>query len=165
MSERSSTVATASGMLVGLVGAGLVGVGLWARREVEHALARERIVTTPDATPPNAPVTTAATARSMAEVIRAHTLEATGGRTYAEAEDYVAAAGGTTSEAARALKDDRTGEPVENPERALWLQSTTLQTALMQAYLSARLADLTLGVGLALVVAGGGIAAAGAARR
>lgn len=158
-------LSAAGGLVVGLTGLGLVGTGLWARREVRRALARERIVSTPDARPASAPVTSGAAARSMAEVIRAHTLEATGGRTYAETDAYVAADGGTTPDADRALNDERTGAPVENPDHALWLQSTTLQTALMQAYVSERLAELTAALGGALVVAGAGIAAARPRRR
>jgi hypothetical protein len=128
-------------------------------------LSRERIVSTSDAKPPNAPVRTAAAARSMAEVIRSATLSATGGRTYAETEEFVDGNGNATSDAASASKDDRTGQPLENPEHALWLQSMTLQTALMQAYLSARLADLTVGLGVALVAGGAGITLAAAAQR
>jgi len=40
------------------------------------------------------------------------------------------------------------------------LQATTLQTALTQAYLAFRLAELTAGVGASLVAAGVGLAAA-----
>ena len=159
------TSLTASGLAVGLAGLGLVGVGTWARREVRSTLARERIVTTPDATPPSAPVTSGAAARSMAEVIRRRTVEATGGRTYAETELFVARDGGPTSNAEIALRDERTGEPVENPDHALWLQSMTLQTALMQAYMASRLAVLTVAVGGAFVAVGTALAAAGAARR
>ncbi|HEY7793092.1 MAG TPA: hypothetical protein VIA10_03700 [Gaiellaceae bacterium] len=157
-------VAVASGMLLAATGTALVGVGLWARREVATALARERVVSTPDATPPNALVTSAAAARSLAEVIREHTLEATGGRTYAETPQFLDRDGKPTANADLAQKDG-TGRPIENPERALWLQSTTLQTALVQAYLGARVGELTAGLGVALAVAGAGIAAAGAARR
>ena len=165
LSGHSAGVATVSGTLLGLTGAALVGVGLWGRREVTTALARERVVSTPDATPPNALVTSAAAARSLAEVIREHTLEATGGRTYAETPQYLDHDGNPTSDADAARKDERTGQPVENPELTLWFQSTTLQTALMQAYLGARVGELTAGLGAALVLAGAGIAAAGAARR
>jgi hypothetical protein len=48
---------------------------------------------------------------------------------------------------------------VANPDVDLWMQSTTLQTALMQAYMAFRLSDLMLGLGGALVLAGSGIAA------
>ena len=143
----------------------MTGVGLWARREVRAGLERERIadITTNGASDER--VTSGAAARALAEVIRDHTLAATGGRTYGETDAYVSADGATTAEAERALKDERTGAPVENPDHALWLDSTTLQTALMQAYMASRLAQLTIGLGAAFVAAGVGLAAAGTPRR
>jgi hypothetical protein len=154
-------VPAAAGVGVGLAGLALAGVGLWARRDVACALARERIVSTPSATPPSAPVTGAAAARSMAEVIRESTLAATGGRTYSETPSYVDADGEPTSDRAKALVDERTGQPVAHPDSALWVQATTLQSALMQAYMAFRLAELTVAIGGAFVLAGIGIASAG----
>jgi hypothetical protein len=132
--------------------------GLWqwvcgGRREVERALTRERIISTADAKPPNVPVRTAAAARSMAEVIRRATLAATEGRTYAETDELVDVDGKPTSDPALAFEDERTGWPIENPQHALWLQSMTLQIALMQAYVSARIAELTIALGVGLTTA------------
>lgn len=154
---------TTSGIGVGVTGLALIGLGIWARREVSRALARERVSSIGHE--PNTPVTSAAAARSMAELIRTRTLTAAGGRTYSETDEFLGGNGTTTSDATAALKDERTGEPIENPEHALWLQSMTLQTALMQAYLAGKIADLTIAIGAALVTAGVGITAAGAARR
>lgn len=140
-------------------GLGLLGLGLWARRDVARTLARERIRGL-DAKP----VTSAATARSLAEAIRASTLESTGGHTYSETDAYVDEAGNPTSDRASALVDERTALPVENPAVKLWLQSTTLQTALMQAYLAFRLAELTAGLGAAFLAVGAALAATGRAR-
>lgn len=156
-----SRFAPAAGVAVGLAGMGFVGVGLWARREARQALARERIVSAADARPPNARVTTGAAARSMAEVIRRNTIEATGGRTYAEIEPYVDPEGNPTSEGTRAMKDERTGQSIENPSHRLWIESTTLQTALIQAYVAFRLAELTVALGLSFVAVGVGLAAGG----
>jgi hypothetical protein len=153
--RRRSGSAGAAG-LVGLVGASLVGVGLWARRDVARTLARERIAFGPHSDP----VASAVSARALAEAIRASTLEATGGRTYSETLSYLGADGEPTSNEEVALRDDRTGRPVDNPEVGLWIQATTLQTALMQAYLAFRLAELTAGVGAALGLVGAGLAAA-----
>ena len=58
-------------------------------------------------------------------------------------------------------EQSRTGGLLENPEHALWLQSTTLQTALMQAYIGFRLAQLTVAVGVAFCAVGAGLAALG----
>lgn len=117
-------------MVVSLAGLGFVAAGVWARREVQAGLARERIVTgfTPS------PVTTGPAARALAEEIRSSTLAAADGRTYAETE--------TDSDA-----------------HTLWIQSTTLQTALMQAYMGSRLADLTIGLGAAFLAVGAGLSA------
>jgi hypothetical protein len=146
---------SASGAAVGLVGLGLVGIGLWARRDVARTLARERIVFGPD----RKPVVSAATARALAESIRASTLETTGGRTYSETPSYVGIDGEPTFDLSLAARDDGTGRSVENPHVGLWMQATTLQTALMQAYLAFRLAELTAGLGATLAVVGAGLAA------
>lgn len=111
--------------------------------------------------PGGASVTSASSARALAETIRGQTLEATGGRTYAETPSYLTADGSATSDATDAVLDPATGRPVNNPDVDLWLQSTTLQTALMQAYMAFKLTDLMIGVGGALALAGTGIAAAG----
>lgn len=162
--SASSPVTAASGLAVGLAGLGFVGAGLWARLDVRRALERERVAALGDDRPPGARVTNAARARSMAEFIRQNTLEATGGRTYAETEPYLDANRRPTTDRELALKDERTGEPVEHPDHALWIQSTTLQTALMQAYVAFRLSELTVALGASLVAAGTGLAAAGRRR-
>jgi hypothetical protein len=148
-------VSKAAGAAVGLVGIGLVGTGLWARRDVARVLAAERIEG------PGGPVRGAAAARTLAETIRASTLEATGGRTYGELAPYLDADGNPTGDSSLAARDERTGAPLDNPEVRLSLQATTLQTALMQAFLAFRLAELTAGLGASLVAAGVGLAAAG----
>ena len=97
----------------------------------------------------------------MSELIRRNTIEATGGRTYSEIDPYLDEHGAPTSDVERAASDERTGGRLENPEHALWLQSTTLQTALMQAYMGFRLAELTVAVGVAFCAVGAGLAALG----
>lgn len=149
---------TAAGVSTLAAGIGLIGVGLWARRDVRRSLARERV--TAASTPPGAAVTTASGARALADVIRENTLAATGGKTYGETPAYVDAEGRPTADRAVAAPDPLTGHPVESPEHALWIQSTALQTALMQAYLAQRLAELTVGLGAIFVGVGGGLAAA-----
>lgn len=137
-----------------LAGLGLVGLGVWARREVRQGLSRERI-----SAPGGGTVTDAASARALAETIREQTLESTGGKTYAEIGEYLAEDGSSTSDVSKALTDEATGTPVKNPDVELWIRSTTLQSALMQAYLAFRISDLMLAVGGALTLAGAGIAA------
>ena len=65
----------------------------------------------------------------------------------------------TTADATKAMTDEATGAPVRNPDVDLWIRSTTLQTALMQAYMAFRISDLMLAIGGALALAGAGIAA------
>lgn len=149
------------GAAVGIAGLGLFGVGLWARRDVARALARERVRVPADTQQPGARLTNATAARATAELIRRNTSEATEGRAYAETEPYFDPDGKPTSDAALALEDPRTGRPVENPDHELWIQSITLQTALMQAYLAFRLSELTIALGSAFVGVGLGLAAVG----
>lgn len=155
---------TSTGAALGFIGAVFVGVGLWGRRETKRALARERIEDPVGRGRPGTQVATAGAARSAAEFIRRNTLAATGGRTYAEIEPYLDAEGRPTSDASQAAKDVQTGKPLENPDHDLWIQSTTLQSALLQAYMAFRLSDLTVALGAALALAGLGLAAVGRQR-
>ena len=143
------------GIGVMLVGLGVAGVGLRSRKDVRRGLEQERIVA-----PGGSSVSTASAARALAETIRQQTLGSAGGRTYAETDPYLGEDGSTTSDAANAMRNEVTGKPVDNPEVVLWIQSMTLQTALMQAYMAFRVSDLMLGLGGALVLAGTGITAA-----
>jgi hypothetical protein len=156
---RPPLLESATGLVVGLAGLSFVGAGVWARRTAAATLARERIAVSGDESS-NGLVRSAGAARSLAEVIRTNALAAADGRTYAETDAYLDPDGEPTPDADRALRDERTGQPVENPEHALWLQATTLETALMQAYMAFRLADLTIALGGTLVLSGAGLAAA-----
>lgn len=130
---------------------------MWARGEVRRTLVRVRIPAALSGGSSGVVRSTEA-ARTLAEVIRERTIGPVGRWTYAETDEYLAADGSTTSELAAALLDER-GNPIANPDYVLWVHATALQTALMQAHLAFRLADLSLGVGVALVLAGAGIAA------
>ena len=70
-------------------GIGSIVVGLDGRAQVRDDLARERIVGTPDSTIPNQKVDTGSEARAFAAVMRKHTLEATGGQTYAQMGQFL----------------------------------------------------------------------------
>ena len=142
-----------------LAGVGFTAMGIRARRDVRRALEQERVGS--DLVGSTGLVTTAAGARAVAELIRRNTLKATGGRTYAETPAYLDAEGTPTDDAAHAAKDGR-GRPVENPDHELWVQSTALQSALLQAYMAFRVAELTLALGASFVAVGVGLA--GAAR-
>ena len=110
-------------------GAYMVSEGLSAKDQVHDTLVAERITTAEDASIPNAAVDDAATAESQANVIKAHTLESTEGKTYAEM--------------------DR-----EDPQRALYLNSVSLRTALNLAVMGFKVSDLVIGMGAFIIVVG-----------
>ena len=74
----------AASILLILFGVAAVAVGFAARDTVRTDLAREQIVGTPDSSIPGQKVDTGSEAKAFAAVMRKHTLEATGGQTYAQ---------------------------------------------------------------------------------
>jgi hypothetical protein len=114
-----------------LVGSGvfMVSEARSAHDEVRDALIDERIITAEDAEIPLAKIDTAAEAKAEAEVIKAHALKTTEGKTYAEL--------------------DRA-----DPRRATYLQAVTLRTALMESYLAFKVSDLVAGVGVIVALLG-----------
>jgi hypothetical protein len=122
-----------------LVGSGayMVYEGRAAHDDVRDTLSAERLVTAEDAEIPLEPVTGPAEAKAQADIIREHALRTTGGKTYAEL-------------------------PRDDPNRALYLQSVTLRTALMESYLAFKVADLVVGVGLIIALLGASHVALGA---
>jgi hypothetical protein len=158
-------------MLIGLVflaaGAYTIVRGIDAKADVRDELEAQKIVTTEDASIPNAPVVDAATAQSMAEIIGVHAEEATGGRTYAELGRFLTPDGGDTSDEAEALKDEE-GNPVANPLRNVAFQASALRTSLYTSVLAFNVSDLVTGLGVAfaalgLVIGGVGVALGGLA--
>jgi hypothetical protein len=106
-------------------------------------------------------VTTGDQARAFAKVMREHTLESTGGLTYAAMGRFQSAAkpddpAGTSDEAA-AAKDDN-GQPVANGARNIWVTETALTSALNMSYMAERLSVFGIVVGVALLLAGIGLA-------
>src|SRR5215208_5657793 len=98
-------------------GVGAIYTGFDGRDRVQTDLAREKIVGTPDSTIPNQLVDTGSEAQAFAKVMRKHTLEITGGKTYSEMGRYVDSNGKETNDEAAAAKDPKTGAPVENGKR------------------------------------------------
>jgi hypothetical protein len=144
----------AASVILILVGVGSIGLGAWGYNEVRDNLARENIVGTPDSTIPGQKVNTGSEARAFAAVMRKHALEATGGQTYAEMGRFLDAKGNPTSDESKAAKDPKTGQPVENGLRNLWVTETALTTALTMAYMGERLAIFGMVMGVALVLVG-----------
>jgi hypothetical protein len=104
-------------------------------------------------------VTTGDQARAFAKIMREHTLESTGGLTYAEMGRFQSAAkpddpAGTNDEAAAA---QAAGQPVSNGARNIWVTETALTTALNVSYMAERLAVFGIVVGIALLLTGIGL--------
>ena len=117
------------GIVLVAAGGFMVREGRVAHDEVRDTLADERIITSEDAEIPLAEVDSAAEAQAQADVIQEHILETTGGLTYSEL-----------------ARDD--------PNRAVYLNSVTLRTALMQSYMAFKVSDLVSGMGLIVVLLG-----------
>ena len=135
-------------------GAGSLYMGFDGRERVRDDLAREQIVGTDDSTIPGQKVDTGSEAEAFAAVIRKHTLEATGGQTYAQMDRFLDENGKPTSDEAAAAKDPKTGEPVENGLRNMWINSTALSTALNTAYFAESVATFAIVMGFALLLTG-----------
>ena len=96
-------------------------------------------------------------ARAFAKIMRMHTLEATGGLTYAQMGRFQSAAKpadqkGTNEENAAAK--DANGQPIANGARNIWVTETALTTALNTSYMAERLSVFGLVVGIALLLSG-----------
>jgi hypothetical protein len=137
-------------------GIGSVVVGYQGRDQVRTELAREQIVGTDDSTIAGQKVDTGSEAQAFAKVIRKHTLEATGGQTYAEMGRFLDKAGKPTSDEKLAATDPKSGKPVDNPLRNLWVTETALTTALNTAYFAESVSMFVIVVGSALLLVGVG---------
>jgi len=102
-------------------------------------------------------------ARAFASYMRIHTLEATGGYTYAEMGRFQAkpdtpksqlAVGGGTDNPQWAVMDTATKQPVANGARNIWVTETALTTALNTSYMADRLGLFGIVVGVALLLSG-----------
>jgi hypothetical protein len=114
-----------------LLGSGLYMVreGRLAHNNVRDTLASERIVSAEDADIPLVAVAGPDEAKAQADAIRAHVLKITGGKTYAELDQ-------------------------KDPNRATYLNSITLRSALMESYMAFKTSDLVSGVGLIIALLG-----------
>jgi hypothetical protein len=95
-------------------------------------------------------------AKCFASYMRIHTFEATGGKTYAQMGRFLTADGKDTSDEALAAKDPKTGKPVENGLRNLWVTETALTNALNTSFFAEQVALFGIVVGAALLLAGFG---------
>src|SRR3954453_15187891 len=79
----------AASIILTAFGLGAIYMGIDGRSTVRSDLAREQIVGTPDSTIPGQKVDTGSEAKAFAAAMRKHTLEATGGQTYAQMGRYL----------------------------------------------------------------------------
>ena len=151
-------------------------VGMNGRDTVRSNLGNEQIVGTPDMTPKaiaaeakaaglkdvtlpskavaGQSINTGSEARTFAQYMRVHTLEATGGKTYAQMPRYATADGKGTNDEKAALKSPKTGQPVSNAARDIWVTSTALSTALNTSYFAENVALFSVIMGVALLLTG-----------
>jgi hypothetical protein len=156
MSKLFTYAGVAASVILIAFGIGSIVVGINGRDRVHNDLAREQIVGTPDSTIPNQLVDTGSEAQAFANVMRKHTMEATGGKTYAQMGRFLDANGKPTNDENKAAKDAKTGQPVENGLRNLWVTETALTTALNTSYFAESVATFAIAMGAALLLVGTG---------
>jgi sorbitol-specific phosphotransferase system component IIC len=160
MEDSMSKLYTYAGIAASVVliafGISCVAIGFNGRDRVQSDLAREQIVGTPDSSIPGQKVDTGKEAEAFAAVIRKHTLEATGGQTYAQMGRFLDEKGKPTSDEKLAAIDPKSGQPVENGLRNMWVTSTALSTSLNTAYFAESVATFAMVMGFALLLVGVG---------
>ena len=154
MTKLYSYAGIAASVVLIAFGIGATYTGIDGRDRVRDDLAREMIVGTPDSTIPNQKVDTGKEAEAFAAVMRKHTLEATDGQTYAQMGRFLDENGKPTSDETKAAKDPKTGQPVENGLRNMWVNETALTTALNTAYFAESVATFAIVMGFALLLTG-----------
>ena len=157
-------------------GIGSLAMGLNGRETVTDSLKQEQIVGTPDMTPAaikaevakaglknvdipsrsvaGAKIDTPAEARTFADYMRIHTLLATGGEVYANMPRFLDKAGKPVADESRAAIDPKSGKPVENGARNIWVTETALATALNTSYFAQQVAWFSVVMGVALLLTG-----------
>jgi hypothetical protein len=100
-------------------------------------------------------ITNGSLARTFAQYMRIHALEATGGLVYSQMPRYATADGKGTNDATLALKDSK-GNPVANAARDIWIQETALTTALNTSFMAEQLSLFGIVTGVALLLSGVG---------
>ena len=165
----------AASVMMIVIGAGSIAVGASGRADVRDKIQDEKIVGTPDMNPDDTrlaveeagidtdiPDCTVAdedvddgdSAKCFAEYMRIHALEDTDGKTYAEMPRFIGKDGEPTAEESEAAIDPKSGEPVSNPERNIWVTETALSTALNTSYFAEQVTNFSIVMGICLLLAG-----------
>jgi hypothetical protein len=175
MKKVLSYAGIAASVILIAFGIGAIIIGANGRSTVRDNLALEKISGSPDMNPKaiaaeakeagltgvalptksvaNQPIDSGSRARTFAGYMRIHTLESSGGKTYAELPRFATKDGKGTSDEKLALMQPN-GRPVDNPTRNLWITSTSLQTALNTAYFAENVALFSIVMGIALLLTG-----------
>jgi hypothetical protein len=165
-----------SGAILIAFGVAVIALGVNGRSTVNDSLKQEQIVGTPDMTPAlikaeaakagltnvkfpsrsvaGKAITSGPDARTFAQYMRIHTLEATHGQTFAQMPRYATADGKGTNDPTKALQSD--GKPVANAARDIWVTETALTTALNMSYMADQLSLFSVVIGFALLLTGVG---------
>lgn len=141
----------ASSVLAIVVGVVLVISGIWGISFTYTKIAAENITTPADSAIPSVPVRGPLTLKAQADIMRAHVLKTTGGKTYAEMPRQIP-------------KLDQNGKPVideqgkevmvPNTARDLWVTYTALTTALNLGLLTYAFSGMSVLIGLISIWAG-----------
>ena len=165
----------AASLVMIAIGIGSIVVGASGRSDVREKIKDEKIVGTPDMNPDDTrtaveeagietdipdctvadeEVDDGSSAKCFADYMRIHALEGTGGKTYAEMPRFIGKDGEPTAEESEAAIDPKSGEPVSNPERNVWVTETALSTALNTSYFAEQVAGFSIVMGICLLLAG-----------
>jgi hypothetical protein len=155
-------------------------MGFNGRSTVASSLKNQYIVGTPDMTPAaikdeatkahiyasvkdwptksvaDLPINNGSRARTFAQYMNIHALEASGGLTYAQMPRYATADGKGTNDPTKALTVG--GRPQDNGARNVWVTETALTSALNMSYMADQLGLFGIVVGVALLLTGIGLA-------
>lgn len=175
MSKLYVYAGVAASVVMIAIGVGSIVIGAAGRSEVRDKIKDEKIVGTPDMNPGDTraaveeagietdipdctvaeeEVDDGSSAKCFADYMRIHALEGTAGKTYAEMPRFIGEDGEPTSEESEAAIDPKSGAPVSNPERNVWVTETALATALNTSYFAEQVAGFSIVMGIALLLAG-----------
>ncbi len=168
-----------AGVLLIVAGALWIWQGVDGRDQVQDTISREQITGSPDMNPEqiqkgiaesgveiddiptcdvaDEPITTGDEARCFAEYMRVHALEGTGGKTFSEMGRFLDAAGNEAFSEEDAAKDPKTGAPVSNPARELWVTQRALATGLELSFVGEQVSLFAIATGSLFVVIGIGL--------
>jgi hypothetical protein len=148
-------VVMAIGIVFVIVGLVAAGAGIYLNSFVVGQLEAQNITTPDDASIPNVPVNSIATALSMADIIQHHAADSSGGLTYAQMGRFAAADGNPagTSNRDEALLD-AAGNPVPNTARNTQLTAAGLVTSLTLAAMAIGVTYGAIAVGIGFAVLG-----------